>query len=246
MPTRAIDVVRRVIQQSTLSDRELLSRFAGAHDQRAFAALFHRHAGMVLGVCRRVLPSDQDAEDACQATFLVLAQKAKGRRWQPSIANWLYATARKVAANARLAARRRANRERQAGAPKPVRPLDQMTSQELLTALDEELDRLPPRYREPLVLCYLQGLTRDEAARRLGIPVGTVKIQLERGRKRLALGLTRRGCGLGAGLLVLAATSAVQAAPLRLAEVVQAALSGSPTPAALALAEQLAGPETRH
>src|SRR5262245_13877052 len=206
MGKNGLDIIGRVIQtasarwQSALPDRELLHRFAAANDQRAFAALFHRHAGMVLGVCRRVLPSVQDAEDACQATFVVLARKAKGGRWQPSIANWLYATARKVAANARLAARRRAQRGGRAVPAGPVRPRDQLTSQELLTAMDEELDRLPPRYREPLVLCYLQGLTRDEAAGRLSISVGTLKIRLEHGRKRLARGLTRRGCGLGAGL----------------------------------------------
>ncbi|MBI3409042.1 MAG: sigma-70 family RNA polymerase sigma factor [Planctomycetes bacterium] len=245
MGKSALDIIGRVMQtasarwQSALPDRELLHRFAVANDQRAFAALFHRHAGMVLGVCRRVLPSVQDAEDACQATFVVLARKAKGGRWQPSIANWLYATARKVAANARLAARRRAQREGKAAAAEPVRPLDQLTSQELLTALDEELDRLPPRYREPLVLCYLQGLTRDEAAGRLSISVGTLKIRLERGRKRLAGGLTRRGCGLGAGLLALAATAPVQAAPLRLAGAVVAAVAGSPTPTVAALAEEV-------
>ena len=116
MGKQASDVVWRVIQaeaarwQSGPSDLELLHRFAVANNQRAFATLFHRHAGMVLGVCQRVLPTLQDAEDACQATFLVLARKAKSGRWQPSIANWLYVTARKVAANARLAARRRAQR----------------------------------------------------------------------------------------------------------------------------------------
>ena len=84
-----------------LSDRDLLRRFVDGNDQAAFTALVRRHAGMVLGVCRRALPNLQDAEDACQATFLVLAQKAKGQRWQPSITNWLFATARKVAHNSR-------------------------------------------------------------------------------------------------------------------------------------------------
>src|SRR5262249_49158708 len=146
----------------------------------------------------------QDAEDACQATFLVLAQKAKGNRWQPSVANWLFTTARKVAHNARVAARRRARREAQAAVPEAVQPVDRMTGAELLAARDEELDRLPPRYREPLVLCYLEGLTRDEAAARLGVPAATLKTRLERGRKRLGDALTRRDCTLGAGLLALA------------------------------------------
>src|SRR5205823_7024067 len=132
-------------------------------------------------------------------------------RWQPSIANWLYSTARKVARNARVAAQRRAQREGRAAVPEAVLPVDRITGRELLAALDEELDRLPPRYREPLVLCYLEGLTRDEVATRLGVPAGTVKIQLERGRKKLGDALVRRGCALGAGLLALAVTSSVGA-----------------------------------
>src|SRR5262249_47914117 len=138
--------------RSAVCDRELLRRFADTGDQRAFAALVQRHAGMVFGVCRRVLANAHDAEDACQATFLVLARKAKGGRWQPSAANWLSATARGVARNAQVAARRRAERERRAALPEAVQPLDQITGRELLAALDEELDRLPPRYRDPLVL----------------------------------------------------------------------------------------------
>jgi RNA polymerase sigma factor (sigma-70 family) len=161
------------------SDRDLLHRFAREGDQAAFAALVRRHASMVLGVCQRALSSIPDAEDASQATFLILVRKAKSGRWQVSIANWLYATARKVAANARVAAQRRARREARAGVRETVLPVD-MTAQELLAALDEELDKLPPRYREPLVLCYLEGLTRDEAAHRLEVPLNTVKIRLER------------------------------------------------------------------
>src|SRR5262249_23077225 len=138
-----------------------------------------------------------------------------------------------VAASARLAAQGRAKREGRAAVPEVVAPVDQMTGRELLGALDEELDKLPPRYREPLVLCYLEGLTRDEAATRLGVPAGTVKIHLERGRKRLGEALTARGCALGAGLLALAATSPAGAAPPRLVETVLAAVTGH-TPAAVA------------
>ena len=107
MGQRAALVVHRAVratEQPNLSDRDLIRRFAGDGDQAAFAALVRRHGPMVFGVCRRALHNAQDAEDACQATFLVLAQKAKSNRWQPSIANWLYTTARKVAHNARLAA----------------------------------------------------------------------------------------------------------------------------------------------
>src|SRR5438270_4917663 len=103
-----------------LSDKDLLRRFADGNDQAAFAVLVRRHGGMVLGVCRRALPNLHDAEDACQATFLVLAQKAGRQRWQPSVANWLYDTARKVARNARVAAQRRARREARAAVPEAV------------------------------------------------------------------------------------------------------------------------------
>ncbi len=215
------------------SDRELLERFT-AGEQAAFAALFRRHVAMVLGVCRRALPTLQDAEDACQATFLLLSRKAGSGRWQPSVANWLYLTARRVARNARVAARRRARREGKAAVPAAVQPVDRMTGRELLEALDAELDRLPPAYREPLVLCYLEGLTRDETALRLGLPPATVKTRLERGRKRLGEALTRRGCVAGAGLLALAATSPAGASSPGLMEKVLAATDGQ-VPGAVAL-----------
>ena len=149
------EVIRAAARSTPANDRELLERFA-AGEQSAFAALFRRHGGMVLGVCRRTLPRLQDAEDACQATFLLLARKAAAGRWQPSVANWLYLTARRVAGNARRAAERRSRHERKAAVPEAVLPVDRMTGRELLEALDSELDRLPSAYREPLVLCYLE------------------------------------------------------------------------------------------
>jgi RNA polymerase sigma factor (sigma-70 family) len=233
---QALRAVEARVDHSAVSDRELLLRFAQKGDQTAFSALVRRYSGMVLGVCRRTLLSVQDAEDACQATFLVLARKAAGEQWRQSLANWLYTTARRVAANARRAAERRARREGKAALRDVVEPADQMTGRELLAALDEELDKLSPRYREPLVLCYLEGLTRDEAASRLGVPAGTVKIQLERGRKKLGDALVRRGCGLGAGLLALAVTSPAGAAPPRLIEAVLASVLGSPSAAVAELA----------
>src|SRR5262245_30461515 len=235
--------VMRVIRSSTdacaagPSDGELLRRFASSDDQAAFAAIVRRHGPLVLGVCRRVLPKLQDAEDACQATFLVLAQKAKSNRWQPSIANWLYSTARKVTGNARVSAQRRARREGRAAVTEAVQPADQMTGRELLATLDEELDRLPSRYREPLLLCYLEGLTRDEAARRLHIPAATLKTRLERGRQRLGDALTRRGCVLGAGLLALAAACPVGASPSCLVQSVLMAVTQPPPPTVAALAK---------
>src|SRR5581483_4040108 len=131
-------VLRRAIQsvpitdRSAKTDRELLRRYARDGDQGAFEALVTRHSGMVLGVCRRALPTVQDAEDACQATFLVLAKKARAGRWQESVANWLYTTARRVAHNARVAAQRRARRENGAAIPEAVEPVDRMTGRELL------------------------------------------------------------------------------------------------------------------
>jgi RNA polymerase sigma factor (sigma-70 family) len=236
------EVIRSAVGSDGSSDcdRELLGRFADAGDQAAFGTLFRRHSGMVLGVCRRALSNLQDAEDACQATFVVLARRAKSGRWQPSVANWLYTTARRVARNARLAAERRARREKKVAVPEAVQPVDRMTGRELLDILDFELDRLSPAYREPLVLCYLEGLTRDEAAARLGVPPASLKTRLERGRRRLGEALTKRGCVLGAGLLALAATSPAGATPLRLYQAVLAAAAGSPPDAVAKLAKGVA------
>ena len=236
------DSVLRAVRSAVAAeptDRELLARFSDG-DEAAFAALVGRHGGMVLGVCRRVLPTVQDAEDACQATFLVLARKARGREWQPSIANWLYATARRIASKANRAASRRARRESRPVAPAAASAVDQMTGREAFAALDEELDRLPAIYREPLVLCYLEGLTRDEAAARLGVPPATLKSQLDRGRKRLGAALTKRGVVLGAGLLALAATSPAGASPPRLVEAIRATLAGEVPPHVAALAKGVA------
>jgi RNA polymerase sigma factor (sigma-70 family) len=218
-----------------LSDRELLRRFAADRDQAAFAAVVARHTAMVLGVCRRTLPRSCDPEDACQAVFLLLAQKAARVRWQASAAGWLYTAARKVARNARVAAGRRARRESRAAVPEAVPPADPMTGRELAAVLDEELDRLPPRYRDPLVLCYLEGLTRDEAAARLGVPEETLKSQVKRGRKKLADALSARGWELGVVLLAVVTTS-TGAASRALRDSILAAEAGAPSPAATALA----------
>jgi RNA polymerase sigma factor (sigma-70 family) len=245
MAGRTATIVRQLMRTAGAealgeTDRDLLRRFADANDQTAFAALVRRHTGMVFGVCRRCVPTVQDAEDACQATFVILAGKASRVRWQPSVANWLFTTARQVAHNAQVAARRRARRESRAGVPEAIEPVERMTGRELLIALDEELGKLSPRYREPLVLCYLEGLTRDEAAARLAVPAGTLKTRLERGRKRLHDALTSRGLGLGAGLLALACTSPAGASPSRLTESVLAAASGNLCPAVAALAKGVA------
>jgi RNA polymerase sigma factor (sigma-70 family) len=186
-----------------LADRELLQRFSSRGDELAFEALFRRHAAMVLAVGRRVLGDAHGAEDVCQAAFLLLAKKASSQRWRPSVAGWLYATARQLALKARTAAARRARREGSAAPRSPANPLAEITGQELLAVLDEELLKLPGPLRAPLVLCYLEGATRDEAAQRLGCPLPTLKKRLERGRERLSGALARRGLGLSAVLLAV-------------------------------------------
>ncbi|MBO0700220.1 MAG: sigma-70 family RNA polymerase sigma factor, partial [Zavarzinella sp.] len=133
-----------------------------------------------------------------------------------------------------------ARREGRAAVPESVTPVDQMTGRELLAAIDEELDRLPPIYREPLLLYFQAELTRDEIAARLGVPPGTVKIRLERGRKRLGDALTKRGVLFGAGLLALMATSPAGASPPRLIEAIQATVAGQVPPAVAALARGVA------
>jgi RNA polymerase sigma factor (sigma-70 family) len=183
------------------TDRDLLRRFDEHRDEAAFEALVNRHAAMVLAAARRVLGHTHDAEDVCQAAFLLLAKKAHSAGWQPSVANWLHKTAHFLALKARTAAARRSRREGSAAAPPAPGPLAEITGRELLAVLDEELLALPESLRGPLVLCYLEGATRDEAAERLGYPLSTLKKRLERGRDRLHDALTRRGLGLSAALL---------------------------------------------
>jgi RNA polymerase sigma factor (sigma-70 family) len=188
---------------SSLTDRQLLQRFAGHRDEAAFEALMQRHAAMVFAVCRRVLRHRHDAEDAFQATFLLLARKAGSPRWHESIANWLYRSAYYLALKVRTAASRRRRRELRATAHLSAgTPVEEPAGNdhELLAALDEELMSLPDKYRAPLVLCFLEGATRDEAAQRLGCPLGTLKSRMERGRQLLQAALTRRGLTLATGL----------------------------------------------
>jgi RNA polymerase sigma factor (sigma-70 family) len=224
----------------TGTDRDLLRRFARDRDQTAFAELIRRHGALVHGVCRRMLGNPADAEDACQATFLVLSRKAASGRWQRSVASWLYATARQVALNARTARTRRARHEGKAPAKPQASPLAEITGEELLAILDEELDRLTERYRAPVVLCCVEGLSRDEAASQLGVPAATLKGQLERGRKRLHDALARRGVALGAGLLILLTTSRSVSASTRLVNAIGASVAGRASPAITALAERTA------
>ena len=187
-------------QDDGRTDCELLLHFGAAGDEAAFAEIVRRHGPMLLRVCQRVLHNSQDAEDVCQAAFLLLAQKATSTRWHDSVAGWLFQTARRLALKARGAAGRRARQEaraRPASSPDPV--ADLMVS-ELQSVLDEELSRLPEKYRAPILLCCLEGRSRDEAANCLGWQLATVKDRLERGRERLRVRLARRGVLLGTAL----------------------------------------------
>jgi RNA polymerase sigma factor (sigma-70 family) len=210
-----------------LSDEELVDCFAAGRDERAFEALVRRHGPMVLRVCRRVLGDVHDAEDAFQATFLVLARRAHALRQRASVGGWLYGVAYRVALRARSDAARRRALEPRAAAPAAADPLTELTVREAQAAFDEELVRLPERLRAPLVLCCLEGLTRDEAARQLGCPPSTLKGRLEQARGLLRSRLVRRGLTLSAGLLAsLLAEGVARAglsAPMFL-PVVQAAL----------------------
>jgi RNA polymerase sigma factor (sigma-70 family) len=154
------------------TDPELLERFAAARDEDAFAALVARHYPMVLGVCRRVLNHAQDAEDACQATFLALARQAAAVRRREALAGWLYHVARRIALKVRTTAARRAARAGEATTAPAVETAPDVTWREALGVLDEELARMPAAYRSALVLCYLEGKTQDEAARQLGWSLG--------------------------------------------------------------------------
>jgi RNA polymerase sigma factor (sigma-70 family) len=183
-----------------LSDSELLARFSSLRDESAFAALVRRHGPMVFGVCRRVLRDRHAAEDALQATFLVLARKAGRLHTPTSLAPWLYGVASRVAARARLEAARRRCRERHATMHEAIDPTEEAVWRDLRPILDQEINGLPARYRVPVVLCYLTGQTNAEAARQLGCSRGTIATRLARAREQLRQRLTRRGLGLATGL----------------------------------------------
>jgi RNA polymerase sigma factor (sigma-70 family) len=221
------------------SDATLLGRFIAGRDERAFAALVGRHGPLVLHVCRRVLGNGEDAEDAFQATFLVLARKAPHLRHREALPAWLHGVAHRVALKARSA---RTNPQRTArpltaspADPRPD-PLAELSGRELLTIIDEELRRLAEVYRLPVILCCLEGRSLEEAARQLGWTLGSVKGRLERGRARLHQRLVRRGLTLSAALaaaeLPRGTASAAEVARLAVGTVRGAVLFGTRSPAA--------------
>jgi RNA polymerase sigma factor (sigma-70 family) len=197
------------------SDAQLLRRFVSAREEAAFAALLRRHSGMVWGVCLRILSQHQDAEDAFQATFLILLRKAWSIRPAGMVGNWLYGVAHHTALKARAMSNKRTGRERHEAAllaGTPARPDGNAELQELL---DQELSRLPDKYRAIIVLCELEGKTRAEAARHLGLPEGTVAGRLTRARAMLARRLARQGLALTATALAsVMAQECAAAAPV--------------------------------
>jgi RNA polymerase sigma factor (sigma-70 family) len=214
-----------------LSDAQLLERFVARRDEAAFELLVWRHGAMVLNLCRRLLRQEQDAEDAFQATFLVLAKKARSIGKRQACASWLYKVAYRVALAARAEAAARAARERPCPDDLPAAEApDDVVWRDLRPVLDEEVSRLPEKYRAVFVLCCLEGRTGAEAAEQLHCPEGTVLSRLSRARERLRRRLLGRGVCLSAGLL-----AAVMTAKGRAAEVT-AGLVGTTSKAALAVA----------
>ena len=225
----------------TATDAQLLQRFLAAREETAFAALVRRHGKMVWGVCRRMLGHEQDAEDAFQATFLVLVRIASAIRPASQLGNWLYGVAHHIAVKARAMNARRTGREKLS--PVPVQNAEAKPDlwSNLQPLLDRELSLLPEKYRTLLVLCDLEGRTRKEVAAQLGIPEGTVAGRLARARALLARRLERHGLtASGATLAAVLAQSAdgapapVVASTVKLASVVAAGGSLSPRVAGLA------------
>jgi RNA polymerase sigma factor (sigma-70 family) len=202
--------VRAVVQRARraaiadLTDGQLLASFVERHDQAAFTALVNRHGSMVWGVCRRLL-NHHDAEEAFQATFLVLARKGASIKSRHLVGNWLYGVAQQAALQARrINARRRTRESQVANMPEPA-ICEPDSWHELQGILDAELSRLPDQYRSVIVLCDLEGQTRKEAARHLGCPEGTVAGRLARARAILAKRLARRGITKSIGALAVSA-----------------------------------------
>jgi RNA polymerase sigma-70 factor (ECF subfamily) len=212
-----------------LPDGQLLERNVNRRDEAVFEAIVRRHGPMVWGVCRRVLGGHHDAEDAFQATFLVLARKASSIVPREMLPNWLYGVACQTAMKARAGIFRRRARERQVPRmPEPSAEPRESWDDEALALLDEELRRLPAHYQAPIVLCDLEGRTHRQAAEQLGWPVGTVAGRLSRALALRAGRLARRGVALSAGALTVLLSRQVASAglPTSLIESTATAASG--------------------
>src|SRR5262249_17278971 len=234
--------VRRVagLPCAELTDAQLLGSIVSRKDETAFEVLMWRHGPKVLGICRRVLRHEQDAEDAFQATFLMLVREAGAIGKGEAGGSWPSRVAYRVALRAKVPSGKRAERELPAeGVPVPERIPDLVWA-DLRPVLDEEVNRLPTKYRVPFVLCHVDGKTNEEAARELGCPKGTILSRLSWARQRLRARLSRRGLALPAGLLVAAvATAPAVAVP---AELVDSTLkAGARVAAGVAIADVAPG-----
>lgn len=205
------DVVAPKLEQG--SDGELLHAFVSRREETAFAALVRRHGALVLNVCRHVLGHEQDAEDAFQATFFVLARKAGSLRNTASLAAFLHGVAYRLSLKAKRDAARRRNHEKQAPLPASTNT-DDLAWREVQALIEEEIEHLPQKFRAPFILCYLQRLSRAEAARELGVKEGTIWSRLSWARQRLQERLSRRGVSLSAALATLALSDADSSAAL--------------------------------
>ncbi len=195
-------VLKRAITESLaeIGDRELLSRFVDVGDESAFAAILDRHGPMLHAACRRIVGDPQLANDVLQATFLLLVRQCRSIRQRDSLAGWLYRVAERLARKARFANALRSSRERLAASQRPTTVEDDPGWDELCRLLDDELLRLPECSRVPLLLCYLEGRTQDEAARQIGWSLRTLRRRLDKARNLLKARMIRRGATLGAGL----------------------------------------------
>jgi RNA polymerase sigma factor (sigma-70 family) len=189
-----------------LTDEALLEHFTSQREEAAFAVLVRRYGRLVLGVCRRVLHHEQDAEDAAQAVFCILARRARSIRKRGAVGAWLHAVAYRIARKAQARrGRRPVPTTNLADIPATEDSLE-WTWREVRPILDEEVNRLPEKYRQAFVLCYLEGRTNEQAATHLGCPLGTVLSRLSRAREQLRRRLTRRGLVLSVGALTVAVT----------------------------------------
>jgi RNA polymerase sigma factor (sigma-70 family) len=219
--------IRNAPSMTEVSDAELLERFVTSRDEAAFAALMARHGPMVFGVCRRLLRHAQDAEDAFQAAFLVLVRKAASIGKRELLGNWLYGVAVRVAARARVLAAKRRTREVTDMERIGEATREPKEATDLSVVITEEVQRLPAKYRVPVVLYYLEGRTNEEVAGELRCPVGTIKTRLNRAREMLRKRLTRRGLALSTAALsttLLAEASAASLPPMLIDSTLKAAV----------------------
>jgi RNA polymerase sigma factor (sigma-70 family) len=233
MAKAAVSLLRQFIhglsedrQLQCCANDELLGQFINRRDEAAFAALVRRHGAMVLDVCRSLLVNEADVEDAFQATFLILARKADSVRNSAALASWLHGVAYRTACKARTDFARRQKYESRAAGPNVIPASDDITWREVRRVLHEELNGLSDRYRIPLVACYLEGKTQDVVSAQLGVPKGTLKVRLERGRALLRARLVGRGLGPAALLLASswpAAMAAVSVPTVLVSSAVKAA-----------------------